>query len=264
MMSLCWIAVSFFVRQLGAGILLAVLLTMAMRVAHAADFAVSPMVVEFGRGIRSAEITVRNLDQQPIRFQVRGADWRQDASGKNVYVDSKTLIWFPRALELAPGEARIIRVGVRATPAAQEQAYTLFLKEVAVAGPDSGRQTGAEVKLVLSVSVPIFVPPVKAVPGGAIESIELHAGRLEFVVANGGNQHLGYREAAIVGRGPDGSEQFSQKLPGRMLLAGARQRYQVQIPQAACAQLKELAVTLTIPEKNEIKRGLDVSRADCQ
>lgn len=257
----CRIQVNFFRRRLGGGILLAI----AMCAAHAADFAVSPMLVEFGRGVRSAEITVRNLDQQPIRFQVQGADWSQDESGKNVYADSNTLIWFPRALELGPGEDRIIRVGVRAMPAAQEQAYTLFLKEVpVVAGPESGRQPGAEVKLVLSVSVPIFVPPVKAVPGGAIASVELRAGRVDFVVANEGNQHLSYRVAAIVGRGPDGSEKFSHKLPGRILLAGARQRYQVPIPQAACAQLKELTVTLTTPEQNEMKRGLDVSRSDCQ
>jgi P pilus assembly chaperone PapD len=222
------------------------------------------MFLEFPRGVRSAEIQVRNLDQQPIRFQIRGADWSQDENGKNIYTDSRSLIWFPRALELAPGENRIIRVGVRATPASQEQAYTVFLKEVVLGESPAGKAGGAQIRLLLSVSVPVFVPPVKPQPGGAIESAELRGGRLNVIVANGGNQHFSYREAAIIGLGLDGTEKFTQKIQGKTLLAGSRQRFEVRIPEDACRQLKELALTLTTSEQSEIKRRLDVSRADCE
>jgi P pilus assembly chaperone PapD len=222
------------------------------------------MIVEFQRGVRSAEIQVRNLDQQPIRFQVRGADWSQDESGKNIYTDSQSLIWFPRALELAPGESRIIRVGVRATPASREQAYTLVLQEVVLGGSQAEKAQGAQIRLLLSISVPVFVPPAKPQPGGAVESVELRSGSLDVVIVNGGNRHFSYREAAVVGRGPDGTEQFTQKVPGRTLLAGSRQRFEVKVPQDVCRQLRQLALTLTTSEQSEIKRRLDVSQADCE
>jgi fimbrial chaperone protein len=231
---------------------------------QAADFSVSPMIVEFERGVRSAEIEVRNLDQQPIRFQVRGTDWRQDESGKNVYTDSNTLIWFPRALELAPGESRIIRVGVRATPAAQEQAYTLILQEVALGGQPTSKSGGAQIRVLLSISVPVFVPPAKPQLGGAVDSVDLRGGTLNVVVANGGNRHFSYREAVIVGLGSAGTEHFMQKVQGRTLLAGSRHEFQTRIPHDTCRQLRELTVTLTSSEPSEIKRRLDVSRADCE
>jgi len=252
------------VRSLALGVLLASVLGANVPASQAADFSVSPMIVEFPQGVRSAEVQVRNLDQQPIRFQIRGADWSQDESGKNVYVDSKSLIWFPRALELAPGESRIIRVGVRATPAAQEQTYTLFLTEVALGGQDAAKSRGAQIQLLLSISVPVFVPPVKPQPGGAVESAQLRGGRLDVVVGNEGNQHFSYREATIVGLGTDGAEKLSQKVQGRTLLAGSRHKFQVRIPRDVCAQLKELALTLTTSDQSEIRHRLDVPRADCQ
>ena len=255
---------AFALHLFGMGALLLGALTVAARGSQAADFSVSPMILEFERGVRSAEIEVRNLDQQPIRFQVRGADWSQDESGKNVYADSQSLIWFPRALELAPGESRIIRVGVRATPALQEQAYTVFLQEVALGGSPAEKAGGAQVRLLLSVSVPVFVPPAKPTPGGAVESAELRGGRLNVVIANGGNRHFSYREAAIVGLGPDGTEKFTQKIQGKTLLAGSRQQFEVGVPKDVCGQLRELALTLTTSEQSEIKRRLDVSRADCE
>jgi fimbrial chaperone protein len=221
------------------------------------------MFLEFPGGARSGEIEVRNLDQQPIRFQVRGVDWSQDEAGKNIYIDSQLLIWFPRTLELAPGESRIIRVGVRATPASQEQAYMLILQEVEVGGSQA-EKGGAQVRLLLSISVPVFVPPAKPVGSGAIESTDLRSGTLAIVVVNGGNRHFSYREAAVIGLGLDGTEKFSQKLPGRTLLAGSRQRLEVRIPQEACRQLREIALTLTTSEQSEIKRRLDVSRTDCE
>ena len=222
------------------------------------------MSLELGPGVRSAEVEVRNLDRQPVRFQVRGTDWSQDESGKNVYSDSQSLIWFPRALELAPGESRIIRVGVRVTPAAQEQAYTLFLQEVALEEASAEKARGAQVRLLLSVAVPVFVPPAKSQAGGAIESAELRGGTLSAAIANRGNRHFSYRVATIAGLGADGTAAFSHKVQGRTLLAGSRHQFQVQIPRDACRQLKVLTLTLTTSEQSEVERRLDVSPAACE
>ena len=235
-----------------------------MHGSRAADFAVTPMSLELGQGARSGEIQVRNLDRQPIRFQIGGADWSQDESGKNIYTDSKLLIWFPRAVELAPGEARIIRVGVRVTPAYREQAFTIFLREVPIEGARGENARGAQIRLLLSVAVPVFVPPVKPVPGGAVESIELRDGSLNVDIANGGNTHFSYREIMLSGLGPDGSEQFTKKMRGGTLLAGSRKQVSVKVPQEVCARLRELKLLLITSEQSEIKRRLDVSRDDCK
>lgn len=249
---------------LGASILLVAAIATIVPASLAADFSVSPMSLKFPLGTRSGEIQVRNLDQQPIRFQVRGVDWSQDESGKDSYVDSQSLIWFPRALELGPGESRIIRVGVRAMPGSQERAYILILQEVIVEGVKAEQQRGAQVRLLLSVSVPIFVPPAKPEFGGSIESMALHGGTLNVAIGNTGNQHFSYREASIVGLGRDGTEKFTKSLPRSTLLAGSRQRFEVKIPQETCRQLRELALTVLSPEQTELKRRLDVSRADCE
>jgi len=258
------IGASRVLRLFGMGAVLLSTFALLASGSQAADFSVSPMIVEFGRGARSAEIQVRNLDQQPIRFQIRGTDWSQDESGKNIYTHSKTLIWFPRALELAPGESRIIRVGVRATPAAQEQAFTLFLTEVALGEQQAGKAGGAQIRLLLSVSVPVFVPPAKPRTDGAVESFTLRGAILDVLIANGGNRHFSYREGAIVGLDSGGHQKFTHKVQGKTLLAGSRQRFQVKIPRDVCVQLKELALTMTTSEPSELKRRLDVSRADCE
>jgi len=254
-----------FMRPLfGIAALLLVVFAPSTPAVHAADFSVTPMIVEFQRGVRSAEIQVRNLDKQPIRFQVRGTDWSQGETGKNTYSDSRSLIWFPRALELAPGESRIIRVGVRTTPAAREQTYTLFLTEVALGGQDAAKSKGAQIRLLLSISVPVFVPPVRPQPGGAVESFELRGGNLKVVVVNGGNRHFSYREAAIVGLDAAGTKKFTQGVQGRTLLAGSRHEFQVKIPRDVCVQLSELVVNLMTSEPPEIRRRLDVARAYCE
>ena len=153
---------------------------------------------------------------------------------------------------------------MRATPASKEQAYTISLQEVPVGEAPAGKARGAQVRLLLNVSVPVFVPPAKPTPGGAVESLELRGGRLEIVIANEGNRHFNYREARIVGLGADGTEKFAEKARGRTLLAGGRQKMHVQIPQEICRQLKDVTLTLGTSEQSEVKRRLDVSRADCE
>ena len=244
--------------------LLAGLLAATATVSRAADFSVSPMSLQFSQGSRSGEIQVRNLDQQAIRFEVRGVDWSQDGNGKNIYVDSQSLIWFPRAMELAAGESRIIRVGVKAPPASQEKSYIIVLKEVVAEEVKPQSQRGARVRLLLSVSVPVFIPPAKPQFGGSLEAMGLRAGTLNFVIANTGNQHFSYRETAVIGLASDGTEKFRHKVPRSTLLAGSRQRFEVRIPQEICKQMSEMALTLVSQEQTEIKRRLDVSRADCE
>src|SRR5438045_1433233 len=82
----------------------------------AGEFTINPLRVSLDRTARASEIAVRNDDATPLRMQVQAMTWRQDVDGKDQYEPSDDLIFFPRALEIAPGESRIIRVGVKAAP----------------------------------------------------------------------------------------------------------------------------------------------------
>src|SRR5450432_1756242 len=96
----------------------------------AGEFTINPLRVNLDRATRSSEITVRNDDTAPLRMQVQAMSWRQDAEGKDQYEVSDDLIYFPRALEILPGESRIIRVGVKAAPVSREETYRLFIEEL--------------------------------------------------------------------------------------------------------------------------------------
>src|SRR4249920_3478180 len=78
----------------------------------AAEFTINPLQVRLERTSRASEIVVRNDDSAPLRMQVQAMSWRQDADGKDQYEAADDLLYFPRAMEIPPGDSRIIRVGV--------------------------------------------------------------------------------------------------------------------------------------------------------
>ena len=231
--------------------------------AAGADFSVNPLWVMLDTQTRSAQIEIRNHAEQPVRFQIRGAGWTQDANGKNIYGDPEGLIFFPRAMELAPNEARVVRVGVKALPASREEAYSVFIEEVPGAEPPPAAR-GAQIRLLLSVSVPVFVAPLQKLQGGAVESLTLRKGAAEARLVNSGNVHLGARTIVLRGLAADGSERYSHAFPGRFVLPGAGARLEAPVPRDTCLQLSALELTVTTPDKSELKRRIDVARADCQ
>jgi len=118
--------------------------------------------VSLDRTARASQIAVRNDDSAPLRMQVQAMTWRQDAEGKDQYEVSDDPIFFPRALEIMPGESRIIRVGVKATPLSQEETYRLFVEELPPAAPAEPQTGGASLRVYLRVGVPVFVAPAQS------------------------------------------------------------------------------------------------------
>src|SRR4029450_3253313 len=82
----------------------------------AGEFTINPLRVSLDRTTPASEVVVRNDDKTPLRMQVEAMTWRQDADGKDQYEPASGLIYFPRTVEIPPGESRIVRVGVRAAP----------------------------------------------------------------------------------------------------------------------------------------------------
>ena len=227
----------------------------------AGEFTINPLRVNLDRATRSAEITVRNDDTTPVRMQLEAMSWRQDGDGKDQYAPADDLLFFPRAMEIPPGESRIVRVGIRAAPVTREDAYRLFIEELPPAAPGSAPQ-GASLRIFLRVGVAVFVAPAQAKPAAEITRLDLNAGVAEWSVANTGNAHVRTDAVELVGLSRDGTTLFVQGFPERYFLPGAAKTLRFDVPRDACRQLVTLEASVT-GENLGLKRKLDVDPARC-
>lgn len=127
-----------------------VVLFLTITTVGAANFSVYPMKLEMAKGVRTAEVHIKNHDTKPVRFTIRVTD-DDNAPAKDV-------AYFPRAMELAPGEQRIVRVGIKALTA-KERRYFVLVNEVR-SDPANTAQ-GAAAHLLLQISIPVTVPGAK-------------------------------------------------------------------------------------------------------
>jgi fimbrial chaperone protein len=224
--------------------------------AHATEFAVSPIRVEFVPGMMSETIAVSNDAKTRLRVKVRLTEWTQDAQGKDVYTDSTDLIWFPRQMDIDPGARRLVRVGVK-TPAGQaERAYRLYIDEEPDPSAGGGR---AQVAFNFSFGVPIFIVPPAARSVPVVGEPTLAKGKLSLEVRNTGNHYFRLSRVAVTS--PAG---YKQELAGWYSLAGTARTYTVDIPADACRKAGTLEIRLEGETPDiDISRRLNVDPANC-
>lgn len=230
---------------------------------EASEFTINPLLVSLDRSNRATEIVVRNDDSVALRMQVQAMSWRQDAEGKDQYEPVDELLYFPRAMEIAPGESRIVRIGVKAAPVTREESYRLFIEELPPPAPTSPDPQGASLRVFLRVGVAVFVAPVQADRKAEITRLDLRAGKVEWAVANTGNVHFRSDRVEIVGVARDGTRAFAQEFPERYFLAGVVKTLRFDIPREACGRLAALEASV-VGENLDLKRKLDVNPSACQ
>ena len=230
----------------------------------AGEFAIIPLRVDLDRANRASEVTIRNEDKAPLRMHVEAMRWQQSADGKDVYEPADGLIYFPRALELAPGESRVVRVGIRAAPVTREETYRLFISELPRAENASGTTfTGASLRVLLRVGVPIFVAPTKPERKAKITRLETEAGQVTWTVANEGNVHFVAEQVEIAALTRDGTRLHVQRFQERYFLAGVAKRMRADIPQEVCAQA--IALEASVQGENlDLRRKVDVEPGTCR
>jgi fimbrial chaperone protein len=230
---------------------------------EAAEFTINPLQVYLDRSSRASEILVRNDDSAPLRMQVQAMSWHQDADGRDQYEPADGLLYFPRAMEIPPGDSRIIRVGVKAAPVALEDTYRVFVEELPPAVAKTPAPAGASLQVLLRVGVPVFVAPAQPDRKAGITRLELRGGTAEWVVANTGNVHLRAEQVELVGVARDGTKLFEQPFQERYFLAGVVKTLRLDIPPEKCAQLAALEAAV-VGENLELKRKLDVAPGSCR
>lgn len=196
--------------------------------ARAGNYGVSPLDFQFSAQRRSGVLTITNEDKAPISLRVRAMRWTQNAEGADVYEDSADLVFFPKRVELQPGEKKIVRLGVNAVPQDGERAYRLFVDELPPP-EEPGQRSGTRLAVLVSIGVPVFLTPE-----GAESALEVEQARLgealEMTVNNRGKARV--RISRIVSG--EGAE-LAQNIPGRYVFPGVRKSFRIQAAAPACA-----------------------------
>lgn len=204
---------------------------------------VTPVTMVLDKDFKNGMLWVMNEGDEPIQIEVRAMKWTQDKEGKDVYKDTKDLIFFPKNMKIGKGEQRSIRAGIKSSAIFSEQTYRLFIKEMAEA-PKGTR--GSEVRFAIQFGVPIFVKPIKREElKGEITNFAHGNGGIKVDVHNTGNVHFIIKSVRIKGVDSNGAETFSENLSGWYLLAGAARSYRTPFTQEDCLATAKFTVVVT-------------------
>ena len=186
-------------------------------------------------------LEVQNTSDAPTLTQLDVFTWTQQG-GADLLVPTTDLIATPLVLNLAPGETRVVRVGLREpNHTAVERSYRLFVREVA---PTFVPGTGLQ--FALRIGVPVFALPVDIRPGAVSAPAELSWHWIPDInscatvqLTNPSARHERVRAAEILSRG--GEILWRASEPAYVLAASRR-----ALPPALCAPSLREAVTLRL------------------
>lgn len=121
-----------------------------------ASIEMSPLQVEFAPSQRSAQITVRNSNDEPLALQVRVFQWSQPEYMGMALLPTTAITASPAIVTLAPGATQLIRVLRREDlPSDREHYFRLLLDEL----PDPGAASRNAVQMLTRYSLPVFIEP---------------------------------------------------------------------------------------------------------
>jgi fimbrial chaperone protein len=209
--------------------------------AFAADFQIQPTMLELSGGVKSGAFSVINNGKDSINFQVYVKEWSQDASGKDVYEDTKDIVFFPKIMSTGPNEQRAIRIGFKAPPSANEKTYRLFVEEIPSPKKEPDVKVQGKIKAGITIAfrfaTPIFVKPLKQQETAVIEKMEMSKGVVKAMIKNTGNVHIKVLSVTFRGKAADGKELFSKEVAGWYILHGLSIPYGTAVPKESCKSL---------------------------
>jgi fimbrial chaperone protein len=198
------------------------------QLADAGNYGISPLDFQLTTQRKSGVLTITNEDTAPIALRVRAMRWTQGQEGEDIYEESTDLVFFPKRIDLKPGEKKIVRLGVNAVQQDRERAYRLFVDELPPP-EDPTQRAGTRLAVLVSMGVPVFLTPEGAQPQLKVEQAQLGDG-LNMTVSNAGAARI--RMSRIVAS--DGSE-LAQNIPGRYVFPGIRKNVRIPVAARACS-----------------------------
>ncbi|KKK75635.1 hypothetical protein LCGC14_2871750 [marine sediment metagenome] len=223
--------------------------------AGAGTFGVSPLRLEMSGAVRTGLITVTNNGDDMMRFQVEASAWTQDKQGRDTYSRTTDLHYYPRILEIKPGQA-----GVKIPAVKKEKTYRIFIRELPKKDDPSG---AAKVTVYMRFGVPVFVKPPNIVNSGELSDISLEGGDLSMRVKNSGNVHFKIGTIGIRGLSADGAPVFSNTINGWYILEGASRIYNTTVQPELCAGTSTLNI-LVDTDQDDFSGSLKVDESKCR
>jgi fimbrial chaperone protein len=210
----------------------------------AGEWRVKPIRIDLDKNAKSGIVTIINEGTEKLNVQMKAMEWTQDAEGKDVYIDTEDLIFFPKLMTIDKQEERILRAGIKIPAVAKEKTYRLFVEEI----PAPKKSEGINVAIAIRFGVPIFVRPIKAEPKGEIQKVEFAKGVALVVVNNTGNVHFMINTVRIKGKNDKGEEIFSKDINGWYLLNGSSRHYSTPVPKELCKDISKIDVQVVTDE----------------
>jgi fimbrial chaperone protein len=208
--------------------------------AVAAQFSVSITRLHLGAGHPIETVVLSNQEARDVAFEVRALRWTQKADGTWDLAPTQDLVITPLIVKMpADGEARV-RIATLSPSVASEQAYRVELQEL----PDSPNAPAGAVRMLTTVSLPVFVQPAQAEAHLELAVDAIDAKHASLVLHNAGTAYAPPDNAVVRVLDASGRALHEGKLDTNYVLAGARLPVQATIPAAACSRAATVELTL--------------------
>ncbi len=223
----------------------------------------NPVQIFLSEKTKSALFTLRNAGTQPLRLQLDVLAWDQGPRGESRLTPTADIAFFPRLLNVAPGEERKVRVGALTLPGSSEKTYRIFVEELPPLEKGDRLQEAAQVRVLTRVAIPIFLQPAKPRAQARVGQMIWRDGLVSFEVENTGTVHVVVRAIRVTGFGAAGEPVWDRGLQGWYVLAGGTRVYELELPKESCARLRTLAVEVEIPQTT-LKERVETSPMACR
>jgi len=222
------------------------------------DFSINPVRIFFDSSKKTDVVTIKNESQGKVALQLSSVAWTQDEKEDNVYSSTDDILFFPKLLELAPEEEKIVRIGIKVPHEEAEKTYRLFFEEI----PDNSQTDTTAVKIIMKVGVPIFISPLKANASGVIHTFDMTGSALSVGIRNEGNIHFIIKSMQIAGKDVSGKELYTAERAGGYLHHGKSKSFTFDIPQDMCRGIKTLSLHIET-DRFEMGKQIDIVREMC-
>ena len=199
--------------------------------ALAAQFTLSNTRIHLGAAHTTETLVLSNREARTVSFEVHVKKWTQNADGTWTQVPSQDLVVHPLILRAdANGETRV-RIGTLSPNVASEQAYRVEITEQ----PDNTERKSGEVRMLTTVSLPVFVQPkgAKAVRAMTVDAVTPK--ELVFSLRNTGTAYAGADDAALRVLDANGRKLYDATLEIGYVLVGGHLPVHAKLPANVCA-----------------------------
>jgi len=224
----------------------------------AGDWRVIPIKMFLGPQAKSGSVRLINNAKTPLNLQVTAKTWSQDSKGKDLYVETEDIVFFPRVMTVPPGKEQVLRAGIKIPATSTEKTYRLFIEEI----PEATRTGSASVTVAIRFGLPIFVAPLEDKIATDITLAELSNGIFSGEAINNGNVHFLPSRVTLSGKDSNGKEVFNDLLKPWYILAGMARSYSYEFKPEQCRNLATLRFEIS-DSTHQLFRDIPVSGDQC-